>query len=237
LSLAYKPLLSDKKNCSTCEPLFRARSATSFEDLRTIQGHCCPTYHEAATAFGLFRDVNEAEYALLDAMSEYCRPSQLRYLFAQLLVELPCPANELWTRFEQDLCGDYQMRHPPTESINLALEDIGHHLRSQRSSPTECGLPQPQQLLHYREVDQDLEYFRPYLETLQERVNNAYSRFNRDQHSIFDCILSPDSAEDNCFFINGRAGRGKTFLVTAMCDYPWRSRNRMCNWIHGVKCS
>ena len=52
--------------------LLQARSATSFEDLRTIQDHCYPTYHEAATAFGLFRDVNEAEYALLDAMSEYC---------------------------------------------------------------------------------------------------------------------------------------------------------------------
>lgn len=50
---------------------------------------------EAATTLGLFRDIHEAEYAVSEAIAEYSQPSQLRFLFAHLLLELPIPATKL----------------------------------------------------------------------------------------------------------------------------------------------
>jgi hypothetical protein len=46
-----------------------------------VSDNCYATYGEAATAFGLFREVREAEYVMQDSIATYARPSQLRFLF------------------------------------------------------------------------------------------------------------------------------------------------------------
>ena len=61
-----------------------------------MDGHPYPTYQEAAIALHLFRDNREAEYALNEAIASYSRPSQLRLLFANLLMDLPFLVIELW---------------------------------------------------------------------------------------------------------------------------------------------
>ncbi|KAF7174438.1 hypothetical protein CNMCM6106_008742 [Aspergillus hiratsukae] len=124
--------------------LLQVRPASSFQDLRTVHGHCYETYHEAASALGLFQDASEAEYAISEAIAAYSRPSQLRFLFAYLLLDLPFPAMQLWTRFQRDLCADYGLHHHTDDATNLALEDIARYLSSQGSSLTQCGLPEPQ---------------------------------------------------------------------------------------------
>jgi hypothetical protein len=58
------------------------RPAFSFQDVRTIRGQYYPTYQEAATALGLFQDDHDAVYAIKEAIAAYCRPLQLRFLFA-----------------------------------------------------------------------------------------------------------------------------------------------------------
>lgn len=40
--------------------LLQTQSTSSFQDLRTVHGHCYPNYQEAATALGLFHDDHEA---------------------------------------------------------------------------------------------------------------------------------------------------------------------------------
>jgi hypothetical protein len=44
---------------------------------------------------------------MTDAIAAYALPSQLRFLFANLFVDMPSPGMELWTRFQRDLCADY----------------------------------------------------------------------------------------------------------------------------------
>jgi hypothetical protein len=196
--------------------LLQVRPASSFQDLRTVHDHCYQTYQEAATALGLFQDVREAVYAMNDAISAYCRPSQLRFLFAYLLLDLPFPAVDLWTQFQQELCADYRLDHNLTQSTNLALEDIARYLSSQGSTLSQCGLPEPQH--HDSEVDLELSFFCDRLPTLRRRSEAAYARMNADQQSIFDDILR-HCGSGGCFFIDGRAGRGKTFLICAICDH------------------
>jgi len=50
---------------------------------------------------------------MTEAIAAYSRPSQLRFLFAQLLLDLPFPAIE-YDAFRQDLCADYPLIIIPT---------------------------------------------------------------------------------------------------------------------------
>ncbi|KAJ6038891.1 hypothetical protein N7460_007608 [Penicillium canescens] len=195
--------------------LLQVRPANSFEDVRTIRGHCYPTYQEAATELGLFQDNHEAVYAMNEAITAYSRPSQLRFLFAQLLSNLPFPAVELWSRFHGDLNADYRLRHPTAHATDLALQDLARYLSAQGSSLAQCGLPEPVQ--RCAEVDMELAFFQTQLLSIRGRHKEAYGRMNSDQKGIFDHLLD-QSDIGGCYFIDGRAGRGKTFLMSAMCD-------------------
>ncbi|KAJ6019739.1 hypothetical protein N7499_003178 [Penicillium canescens] len=195
--------------------LLQVRPANSFEDVRTMRGHCYPTYQEAATELGLFQDNHEAVYAMNEAITAYSRPSQLRFLFAQLLSNLPFPAVELWSRFQGDLNADYRLRHPTAHATDLALQDLARYLSAQGSSLAQCGLPEPVQ--RCAEVDLELAFFQTQLLSIRGRHKEAYGRMNPDQKGIFDHLLD-QSDIGGCYFIDGRAGRGKTFLMSAMCD-------------------
>lgn len=205
--------------------LLQVRPASSYQDLRTVHDHCYRTFQEAATALGLFQDVREAVYAMNDAISAYSRPSQLRFLFSYLLLDLPFPALDLWTQFQQELCADYRLHHNLTQSTSLALEDIARYLSSQGSTLSQCGLPEPQR--HESEVDLEQSFFRDRLPILRRRSEAAYARMNADQQGIFDNILG-HRGSGGCFFIDGRAGRGKTFLICAICDHLRASGNIAC---------
>jgi DNA replication protein DnaC len=54
---------------------------------------------------------------------------------------------------------------------------------------------------------------------LQTKADSAINMFNKGQSSIYSQILS--AVEQNqpfCAFIDGKAGRGKTTLVVALCN-------------------
>ena len=84
--------------------ILQTRPAFSFEGLRTVAGVCHPTYALTATALGLFRDVREAEYALQDSISTYHRPSQLRFLFANLVPDLTFPRYGVVVAISKSIC-------------------------------------------------------------------------------------------------------------------------------------
>jgi hypothetical protein len=195
--------------------LLQVRPASNFEDARTIRGHCYPTYQGAATVLGLFQDDHEAVYAMNEAIAAYSRPSQLRFLFTQLLADLPFPAVELWARFQSDLCADYRLRHPTAHATDLALQDLARYLAAQGSSLTQCGLPEPAR--HCAEVDLELSFFANQLSSIRMTSDEAYCRMNSGQKGIFDHLLGQLDVR-GCYFVDGRAGRGKTFLISAMCD-------------------
>ncbi len=83
------------------------RPAYSFSDLRSVHGTEYPTFHQAATALGLFDNETEAEQALGEAVDSYCSPAQLRFLFSQILLNVPASAVELFRSFQEQLSADY----------------------------------------------------------------------------------------------------------------------------------
>jgi hypothetical protein len=62
--------------------LLAHHAACSFVEVRTIDGIVHSTFHQAALHLGLFTNENEGHYAMLEAVSSYCTPAQLRFLFS-----------------------------------------------------------------------------------------------------------------------------------------------------------
>ena len=65
--------------------LTHVRGATSFNDLKTVNGHICGTFKEACIYLGLLQDDIEWNACLYEA-SQIKTGQQLRHLFATLLL-------------------------------------------------------------------------------------------------------------------------------------------------------
>lgn len=105
--------------------------ATSYEDLRTVDGVIQPSFREAAEKRGLI----EEDSSLDDCLSEaalYQMPSSLRRLFATILVFCePSDVFALWQKQLDAMSEDYR-RNNPSDAIveQMVLIDIRNMLQS-----------------------------------------------------------------------------------------------------------
>lgn len=87
------------------------KGATSFEDLRTVDGFLCPTFKEAAIRRGLLEDDSEHDATLAEAVT-FASPQQLRQLYCVYLVhETLQDPNALWQRYKEHMMEDYIHRN------------------------------------------------------------------------------------------------------------------------------
>jgi len=59
------------------------------------------TFQEAAIAIGLFEDCSEAMQYIEEAIAMGTSPSAMRFLFVQILLNLPCSAAALFERYKE----------------------------------------------------------------------------------------------------------------------------------------
>lgn len=86
--------------------LHHVKGATSFEDMRTVEGEVMPTFKAACVRRGLLDDDSECDNCLTEAASMSMGRS-LRSLFGSLLVHCsPRDPLDLWTRHKHELCED-----------------------------------------------------------------------------------------------------------------------------------
>ncbi len=87
--------------------LLHCRGATSFESLKTIDGHEHGTFKEAARAIGLLEDDREHRACLQEAQLMNM-PYQMRQLFATLIVfQTPSDIKSLFDEFKEAMAEDY----------------------------------------------------------------------------------------------------------------------------------
>ena len=85
--------------------------ATSFQDLRTVDGIVFPTFREAAERRGLIESDNTIDECLNEA-EVFQMPSSLRRLFATILVFCePSDVRGLWDRHLEAMIEDYRLTH------------------------------------------------------------------------------------------------------------------------------
>ena len=205
--------------------LLHRKGVTSFEDLRTVQGHIHATFKDAARAMGLLEDDAEHRRCLQEA-SVMNMPSQLRQLFATLMVfQTPSDIRALFDEFKEAMCEDFIRHdhlHDPAAAlqdrhIHLCLWNIDACLRVHGKSISDIefsDLPQlPRNFIHpQNHNDQiDIVHERQLGEQMLHQLNN-------DQRHIHDTIVNAITSDchQNCYFVDGPAGTGKTFLYNTV---------------------
>ena len=76
------------------------KAGYSFEDFRTVDGILYPSFQRAAIELGIFADQNEVERAMEEGVHYLLRPTQLRFLFANLIADVRFVPINLWELFK-----------------------------------------------------------------------------------------------------------------------------------------
>jgi hypothetical protein len=178
------------------------------------------SFQEASIALNLFSDETEAEYCFTEAVETLQTPYQLRLLFVHLLtndcISLPLM---IWDKFKTTFSQDFYHSNGRNWSpvFSSTLLQISANLREHGKSPENYGLPQPD--LSGNEVSADLQRWSFQIPQLLSAVQYALTIFTAEQRLIFDSVCN--AIENNhplYLFIDGKAGRRKTFLVNTLCS-------------------
>lgn len=200
--------------------LLACRAVRSFEDLRTIEGTAYDSFQEAATVFGIFRDINEGTYALEEAVLSLQTPAQLRFLFSRIILE-GYVAIPLWDRFHLDMSRDYIVNlRSEVAGVNQCLTDLSRLLADASKHLTDFGLPEPYDIQRWSAVQAEQAIFEGRRGELQLDAERKAGMMNAGQAYACDAILDhilPGFARQP-IFLDGKPGRGKTFVVDAISD-------------------
>ncbi|OSD03959.1 hypothetical protein PYCCODRAFT_1489769 [Trametes coccinea BRFM310] len=162
---------------------------------------------------------HKVEHALAEAVQTLKTPHQLRQFFVHLLVNdsVPSPV-AIWNTFQDALAQDFIVESGNVNiGVNEALQEIQRALGEHGKSLRRYGLPEP--AFHSREVEVELEKWKPELGTLASRSATAVSKLNAEQYQIYTEIMDAVThRRPLCAFVDGKAGRGKTFLVNTICN-------------------
>ncbi|AQK79503.1 hypothetical protein ZEAMMB73_Zm00001d035706 [Zea mays] len=191
--------------------------ATSYADLRTVDGDTLPSFREAAQMRGLL----EADDTIDECLNEaaiYQMPSALRRLFATILVYCePNDVAELWQRHLDSMSEDYhRSTQSKTHVQQMVLIDIRNILQSMGKDIK--TFPLPAIIDKYDDshgTDREI-YEEESIEPTAEDVAMKET-LNEEQRSTYDKILSVvDTNNGGVFFVDGPGGTGKTYLYKAL---------------------
>ncbi|GFR15496.1 ATP-dependent DNA helicase [Trichonephila clavata] len=98
--------------------LINVRGPTSFQELKTVNGHMCATFREACQKLNILENDAHWDISLTDA-SNTAQPQQIRTLFSIILTTcFPANPKDLWEKYK-----------------NYMSEDILHHMRRINANP------------------------------------------------------------------------------------------------------
>ena len=189
--------------------LLHTPGATSFEDLRTVDGVLLETFREACASRGLLQDDAEWQNVLVEAAG-FQMPKQLRQLFAIILTHCePSDPLSLWTAHKDVLCEDYARRMSQAQAEQATLAVIDAVIRQCGKSLADYNLP----ALDLLPADEDDDFMLQAGQALQGRP-----QLNPDQLHVADTVISAVTNVQNgleqdtrIFYLDGPAGTGKTF--------------------------
>ena len=190
--------------------LLHVPGATSFNDLRTVDGELCPTYREACIRRHLLADDNEYNQAMVEA-SNFQMPRQLRSMFATICVYCePSDPLQLWTAHQDALIEDYARTLDHDVAVNQALHDIERVLRENGSSCAAIGLPSPE-----GEASDDTP------STLEQAP--TFDDLTDEQQDLAESVLRSVSAGEEStptlHYVDAPGGSGKTYVFNKLTSH------------------
>ena len=209
--------------------LIAVKGATSFENLRTVDGVVHQTFKSAAAARGLLEDDIVWERTMDEAAS-FSMPPELRQLFVDLCVHCNLTdANQLFQKNLHHLIEDFIHRgHNEEVATNLTLRWIQERLQLNGfNMESDFQLPAPNfelinQMIAEEQGTEELNR----IKNARLRGDAMKAQLNEDQRALFDIIMTSISVQDSnqprLFFLDAPGGTGKTFLY-----------NTLINWLEG----
>ena len=201
--------------------LLLSRSGISWTDLRTIDGTVYPSFQATCIKLGLFVHQNEAQFCIQEAVDTLRTPHQLRVLFIHLLTNSCTNAPlQLWNEFRDKISEDLILNSTGDveRGYNETLKILASFLQGHGKYLSDYGLPQP--ITNENEIERELRRWSLQSATLQEQVRTGLLLFNSEQRDLFQQVQYAISTnEPLLMFVDGKAGRGKTFLVNTLCAW------------------
>jgi hypothetical protein len=211
--------------------LSAVKGATSFQDLRTVNGVLHPTFHAACLAHGLLEDDNEWRQCLQEA-AHMASGHQLRNLFVTILRDCsPSDPLALWMEFRVNLCDDLHhalhskniIQNPTEDQIyDYGLYLIDRILQTGNKSLKDWpAMPLPQLNWAAAVGNRLIAEQRSYDNNEQtELANQRIPTLNNGQRAAFDAILNAvETMSGQTFFLHGPGGTGKTYVYNTLCYF------------------
>ena len=201
--------------------LLHVPGVQSYEDLYLVNGVRQNSFKMACLARGLLEDDQLWINTLTEAAS-YQMPVQMRQLFVTILAnnEIAQPLI-LWVKFKKDMYQDffhqYRGRAQQEEHAEqLCLLELEKLFKLINRSCLSYGLPIPVN------IPPTFSNFKDGSLRTNQQNSELASRniplLNEGQKKVFDIIIQAATSNipvrNNCFFIDGPAGTGKTFVQT-----------------------
>jgi hypothetical protein len=221
--------------------LTHVRGATSYEDIRTVNGEAHPTFKAACAARGLLADDSEWESALREAASA-APPSELRALFVSILVFCnPTDPAGMFRKWVVEMGEDYQraargreLAAPLSEQTIEAgvLLDIRVRLLRHGVSLRKAGLVEPgaddvaaftaafeaeQTAPHHSpDLQDELRYDR---EACKTRAETSAGQMNEEQSAILAAVRDAlRGGRKDPIYVQAPGGTGKTWTCNTILD-------------------
>jgi ATP-dependent DNA helicase PIF1 len=191
--------------------------ATSYEDLRTVDGVLLPSFHEAAERRGLIEEDNTLDECLTEA-TLFQMPSSLQRLFATILIFCePHDVMGLWIKHYDAMSEDYSHNNSSPDLVQqMVLIDIRNMLQSMGKDIRSFSLPDidhsyddashiPREIFEEASIEQN------------PKDVLLCDSLNAEQRSAYDEIMTAVcSKQDGLFFVDGPGETGKTFLYRTL---------------------
>ena len=200
--------------------LLHIRGATSFENLRTINGHVFNTFTEAAVAMGIVQNVRIWNETIEEALQVEIS-SSVRTLFAMICINCN-PVNpsayELWQTYSERM--SYDFIHFNQDTLEVAMQKSLQHIQTYVTALNQSmvfyGLPEPDpNMPNFRERNQDQQVVDP--DYHREKLVEMAEQFNEQQRYVFETVTTAMREQNllkpKCYFLDGPGGSGKTFVL------------------------
>lgn len=212
--------------------LSHVRGATSFINLRTVDGQLCPTFRQAADKLGLLESDVHFDKCLSEA-GLWMSGAALRNLFGLILVHnSPSDPEALWIKHRINLQDDcaYKLQKggririfTPEQLDMYCLHLIRLIVENMGSTLTQCGITiyndeLANHVLSATNAEVPCTSF--CAAASREVVYNQIPLLNQEQLTIFSTIRDQyNKGEQELLYIDGPGGTGKTFLLNTILHY------------------
>ncbi|KAI6647770.1 hypothetical protein LOD99_8485 [Oopsacas minuta] len=203
--------------------LHHVHGPTTFDDLRTVDGHICQTYREACNKRGLLENDSHWNDTLTEA-STTDSPTKLRYLFTIMLINIL--SEDVLCQFHQD---NSTIESINTEAIyNIALQKLEELVLSLSDKILrDFGIPSPDYSTNTTTNRELLRATSYCIEDLESFTVDNEPLLTPDQAAAYHTVINKVLAKSGgIIFLDAPGGTGKTFLINLILA-KFRSQNKI----------